>query len=386
MTTEQLIDQILSNNPRVSKDEIMERLEKEKRRTNGLILEETLLRMIAVDLGIKIQNNNASTPALSIQDLVPSLDHATIVGRVIATFPSRAFNGRRSGRFASFLIADKTGILRIVLWNDKTSLIDSAEIKVGQMVRISNGYTKEDSRGKVELHISEKCKVEINPQNVEEKDYPTASKFVTKISQITHAHKNNKINVMGKVKKQFSTSTFERQDSSVGKVTRIVLADETGEISTVVWNEKVDELEENLKKGVKLQILDAKVKKTLNEGLEIHIDSSTYMELLTPTEEFAKITDLQLGSDNVNVEGQVISKPVIREIKTSKEELVKLASFELTDETGRIWVSTWRKHAETIKDLKVGDRIMIKDAYVKRGFSDQLEISTRECSSVIIVH
>jgi replication factor A1 len=384
MTTEQLIEQILSSNPAISKEQIMERLNKEKRRTNGFILEETLLRIIAADFGIPVQSNNASTPTLSVRDLVPSLNHVSVVGRVVATFPSKAFNGRRSGKFASFLIADKTGILRVVLWNGKTSLIESGEIKVGQIVQISNGYTKESQRGKVELHISEKSKIGINPQDVEAKKYPTASKFTMKINEITQAYKNNKINVIGTVKSRFSISTFERQDSNVGKVARIMLADETGEIATVVWNEKVDELEENLKKGARLQILDAKVKKTLNEGLEIHVDSSTYMELLTPSEEFLKIAYLQPSSGIVSVEGHVVSKPTLREVKTSKEELVKLASFELMDETSRVWVSAWRKHAEVVKDFKRGDRIVIKDAYVKRGFSDQLEISTRESSTITV--
>lgn len=386
MTTEQLVEQILSSNPEISKEQIMERLDREKRRTNGFILEETLLRMIAAGFGVPIHSNNASTPTLSVRDLVPSLDRVSVIGRVVATFPSKAFNGRRSGKFASFLIADESGILRVVLWNGKTSLIESGEIKVGQIVQISNGYTKESQRGKVELHISEKSKIGINPQDVEAKNYPTASKFTMKINEITQAYKNNKINVIGTVKSRFSISTFERQDSNVGKVARIMLADETGEIATVIWNEKVDELEENLKKGARLQILDAKVKKTLNEGLEIHVDSSTYMELLTPAEEFLKIADLQLSSGMVSVEGHVVSKPTFREVKTSKEELVKLASFELMDETSRVWVSAWRKHTETVKDLKIGDRIVIKDAYVKRGFCDQLELSTRESTSMIIVH
>jgi replication factor A1 len=385
MTAEQLIEQILSCNHEVSKEEIMERLEKEKRKTNGLILEETLLRMIAAEFGMQVQNICVSPLTLSVSDLVPSLNHVTVIGRVIAAFPSKVFNGRKSGKFASFLIADETGILRVVLWNDKTELLESGEIKVGQIIRISHGYTKEGQGGEVELHIGEKCKIEINPEDADAKNYPTASKFTLKIKEVTHSHKSSKVNVSGTVKKLFSTSTFERQDSSIGKVTRIVLADETGEISTVVWNEKVDELEENLKKGTKLRILGAKVRKALNEGLEIHVDSGTYMELLTSAEEFLKIADLQLSSGTVSVEGRVASKPTFREVKTFKEELVKLASFELMGETSRVWVSAWRKHAETVRDFKIGDRIVIKDAYVKRGFCDQLELSTRESTSMIVV-
>jgi len=61
---------------------------------------------------------------------------------------------------------------------------------------------------------------------------------------------------------------------------------------------------------------------------------------------------------------------------------LKLATFELMDETGRMWVSAWRGHVDSVKDLKVGDRIVIKNAYVKRGFGDQLELSTRNATSI----
>jgi hypothetical protein len=33
--------------------------------------------------------------------------------------------------------------------------------------------------------------------------------------------------------------------------------------------------------------------------------------------------------------------------------------------------------------LKVGDRIVMKNVYVKRGFGEQLELSTRSATSII---
>jgi ssDNA-binding replication factor A large subunit len=183
MSTEQTIEQILFEHPEISKEEIIEKLEREKQKTNGFISDETLLRMIAAELGMEMQNNGALTPTLSVVDLIPNLNNVTVVGRVVAVFQPKTFNGNRSGRFASFLVADENGILRVVLWNDKTSLIESGKIKVGQIVRISHGYTKEGPRGKVELHIGEKCEVEIDPQDVKARNYPTISKFTMKIGE-----------------------------------------------------------------------------------------------------------------------------------------------------------------------------------------------------------
>jgi replication factor A1 len=385
MSTEKIIDQILSRRPEISREDIIERLEKEKNRAGGFISDETLLWMIAAEFNVEIPHDKALTPTLSIRDLIPSLNDVTLVGRVVAVFPPKSFKGNKSGKVASLLVADQSGILRVVMWNDKTSLMQSGEIKVGQIIRFSHGYTKEDRSGRVELHIGEKSEIEINPQDVEAKDYPTIGKFTIKIGNIGQTLRNKKVNIIGTVKELFSASTFQRQDSSVGKVMRFVLAEETSEILVVVWNEKVDELEKTLREGVRLRIVNAKVKKGIGGSLEIHVNAETYVETLAPEEEFLKIANLREGSNLVNVEGTVATKPMLRDVKTSKGELVKLATFELGDETGRTWVSAWRNHVEIVKNLKAGDKIVIKNAYVRRGFAEQLEVSTRDATSIIVV-
>jgi len=384
MTTERIIEQILSKCPEISREEILERLEREKSKTGGFISDDSLLRMIAAEFGVEI-SIETSAPTLSIGDLIPGLNDVTIIGRVLAVFPSKTFKRNKIGRFAGLIVADKNDILRVVLWDDKASLVESGEIRVGQIIRFSHGYTREERTGKVELHIGDKGEIEINPQDVEARDYPTISKFATKIVEITQARRNKKVNVLGTVKELFPTSSFKRQDSSSRKVMRFVLADETGQIPVVVWNEKVDEVEKTLSKGVRLQIINAIVKKSPGEGLEVHVDAGTFVEAVAPAEGFVKIVDLKEGLSNVNVEGEIATKPMLRDVKTSKGELAKLAVFELEDETGRIWISAWRKHADTVSNLRLGEKIVIKNAYVRKGFGEQLEVSTKGASSITIL-
>jgi ssDNA-binding replication factor A large subunit len=62
-----------------------------------------------------------------------------------------------------------------------------------------------------------------------------------------------------------------------------------------------------------------------------------------------------------------------------------LTVFEIRDETGRIWVSAWRKNAEKTANLKIGEKVALINAYVKRGFGDQLEISTTNKTSIEII-
>jgi|Deesub1362A_J573_1020465.scaffolds.fasta_scaffold02250_8 replication factor A1 len=383
MSINEIIDKIIDKNPHISREQLLERLKKEKTKIGGLISDETLMRMIATDLGLEIQKSDALKFLLSIKDLLPNLNDVTIVGRVVAVFPSKTFEKIKKGKVASLIVADKSGLLRVVLWDDKANVIDSDEIKIGEVARFSHGYTKENRRGKVELHIGDKGEIESNPKGVKAEDFPSIEDFATKINEITKAYRTKRINLVGTVKEVFSSLTFKRKDTSEGKVMRFILKDETAEIPVVVWNQKVDELEKFLRKGSQLQIVNAKVKTAQNGGLEVHVNIETYVGLAKPTEKFFKIADLKEGLKKLNVQGEVITEPILREVKTSDGEIVKLAVFELQDDTGRIWVSAWRKHADFAEKLKLGDEILLKNVYVKKGFSGQLEIATKNSTQML---
>ena len=385
MNTNEIIEQIRATCPWISTDQILNRLDKEKRKTGGFISDETLLSMIAAEFGCMISGDKNPMPSLSLADLIPGLNDVTAVGRVLATFSPKAFEGTRKGKFASLLIADKSSILRVVLWNDKVSLLESSKMSVGQVVRFSHGYTREDLGGKVELNVGEKCEIEIDPKDVKVKNYPGIRRFQTEIAELDKSHRGKRLNIVGTAKRVFSPSTFERKDGTQGKVMRFVLSDQTGEVQVVVWNEKADELEKTLKTGDDLQVVSGKVKKAMGEGLEINVDAATYVGPLSPFDEFLNIANLRKEQSQVNVQGEVATKPVVRDVKTGKGEVLKLASFELKDETGGIWVSAWRKHADMTANLKIGDKIVIRNGIIKKGFGDQLEISTRNATAIDIL-
>jgi hypothetical protein len=75
----------------------------------------------------------------------------------------------------------------------------------------------------------------------------------------------------------------------------------------------------------------------------------------------------------------------LREVKTSRKEKVKVASFVATDGADRINVSLWRKFAEFAKELSPGTRILLKNVYAKRGFADQLELTSRASTEIEVL-
>lgn len=275
MESEEIIHQILSKKPEISRDQILETLESEKNKTAGLIEDTTLLRLIAARHGVHIAQNRDFNLHLPINRLIPGLNNVTVVGRVVAITPPRTYEGKKPGKFSNLMIIDEESIIRVVLWNDKVSVIESGNLKIGQTVRFVHGYTREDRNGKPELHLGERSEINVDPE--EERGKRFSYKFSTKIKDITSAQ--NGTHVKGTVRRLFPATNFTRNDNTEGKVFRFLLGDETGEISVVVWNEKADELENILNVNSDIQLINARTKTTQDRRYEVHVDQYTYVEV-----------------------------------------------------------------------------------------------------------
>lgn len=280
MNLEKIIEQILLSRPDLTREKVIKMVENKKRGAGEFFTDETAARLVASDLGVEIAREPLQLEIL-FQDLVSGLNDVTVTGRVIMVHPPRTYlrPDLTEGRFARLLIADKSGTLRVVLWDDKTSLVEAGKVEQGQIVRVLHGYVREGLDGKLELHVGSRGDLQISPPNVVESRYPPITQFIKKI----------------------------------------------------------------------------------------------------------KVAAIKEEGGPVIVEGIVKTVPAIREIVTSRNEKIKVASFKLGDDTGEIWVSAWRKLAEVAKDLIVGTRIKIKNAYIRKGFADQLELTSRSLTSIEIL-
>jgi len=277
MSDKEIIKSILSFCPNVTTEEILEALIIEKNKTAGLITDETLLRLIASRHGVKIPPHTATDCSLLISQLVPKLNNVTISGRIMAIFPAKTFEGKQPGKYASLLIADKSGILRVMLWNSQADSVESGMIAAGQIIRFSRGYTREDRNGKTELHISEKGEIEVLTENLHEEYYPRIDNFVTAIKDV--ALPQQSVHLFGRVKAIYPSSNFTRQDNSIGKVLRFTMADNTSDVLVVAWNDKAETLDTSLKPNIEIKLVNAKVRIASDNRVEVHVDESTYVEL-----------------------------------------------------------------------------------------------------------
>jgi replication factor A1 len=275
MTTQALIDEIQAKNPQINQSQLLERLEAERTRTGGLLGDETLLRLIAAKLGIQVQQNAfQNSGIISSGRLFAGLYDVNVAGRLIAVFPVKTFGGEeKSGKFATLMLGDGDGLLRVVLWNEKTELVEKGELKAGQAVRLLHGYTRDDRYGKTELHLGNKSLIELQPPE-KTSDYPPIERFTTKISALNPNSGN--VHIAGAVKAVFGKTGFARSNDTDGVVMRLALRDDSGEVTVVVWNEKVDELEKLFRDSTRLLLVNARVKEAKNGVVEVHVDSNTF--------------------------------------------------------------------------------------------------------------
>ncbi len=130
----------------LEREVVVEKVEAKKAKLSGLISKEGAAQIIAAELGISFEDED-----LKISELIGGLRKVNVVGKIMNIFPVREFEKNdRKGKVANFILADETGSTRVVLWDvNHIELIENESIKVGDVVEIRNGSTRDS-----EIHLS----------------------------------------------------------------------------------------------------------------------------------------------------------------------------------------------------------------------------------------
>lgn len=144
MHYEMLVEKIARSSG-LEKEEIIRRVEAKRAKLSGLISQEGAAQIVASELGI-----NFDKQAVKIGELF-SLKKGNVVGKVVQMFPIREYNKNgKQGRIGSFLLADETGNIRVVLWDTHhIRLIEEGQIKEEDVVEIVGGSVRN-----MELHLT----------------------------------------------------------------------------------------------------------------------------------------------------------------------------------------------------------------------------------------
>ncbi|MBD3215046.1 MAG: DUF2240 family protein [Candidatus Lokiarchaeota archaeon] len=376
----------------LTKKKIEDLVNEKKQELKGLISDEGALFIIAKELGVDVKNQNnelIQEIEINVSDITSDMRNITLVGRIKEIYRIFKFNRKdgSEGKVGSFLLHDKTGDIRVVLWDEQTDILKSPGFDINELVKVINSYAKDGKYG-VEIHIGRLGKIILSPEDVNYKNYPKITKEIIPIEEINLSQRS--ISTKGKVLRVTPVNKFERKDGSEGKVRSLHLVDSTGSIRITFWNEDTEKFKE-VKKGDNIKITNLNPRQSNFNKREIELFANSNSKIVHINEEIDlkgnfvdDIKSLQNIENIVSFKGIVSSVDNLKKVTLKSGEEVSLFSFVVSDETDGIRVTLWRDLAEKYSEkIENSQGVYLKNVMLRfSSFYKRKEISFIENSEI----
>jgi replication factor A1 len=372
---EDVITRILSLHPDLTRDTIMNMINKKREDAGRLLTMDGAAYIVANELDLNLSDEVTLKTKIKITDLIVGSNDVSVAGDVRTVYPVTTFtrNDGREGQVARFVISDETGTIAVVLWDEKAEIINQGKVSPNQNIRVEHGYVKIGLNGRPELNIGQRGDVIILSSKSSTKRSGKIGQGFKKIRNITED--DYSINLVGVVLSTSPVTVFTKKDKSKGQVMRIRIADETGRIRLVLWDEKVNQVKK-VKKNQYLRITDGQLRKGLGDVSEVHVGRfSQVMILPKVTKEIGlpsfipiKIDRLTPTMSDVDILGRVVSVGTSREFSRRSGGVGRIGDLFLLDETGTIRLSLWDEQVDILDKISVGDILLVGGAYTRERF------------------
>lgn len=135
--------------------EIERKIEAKQAKLSGLISKTGAAQIIAAELNVSFDKQ-----VIKINQIAPGMRKINLHGKIITLFPIREYNKNgRSGRIGSFVLADETSNIRVVMWDENhIELIGRGDLFQECFVEIANATLRNG-----EIHLTSFS--EIKPSN-----------------------------------------------------------------------------------------------------------------------------------------------------------------------------------------------------------------------------
>ncbi|MFX0076159.1 MAG: DUF2240 family protein [Candidatus Hermodarchaeota archaeon] len=392
MKTEAYVKKIVEETG-LSKSEIQTLVEEKKEELKGLISDEGALFVIAKELGVDVASENQeilNDVELNISDIALNMKNIVLVGRIKDIYKVNSFNKNNgeTGYVGSFLLHDKTGDIRIVLWDEQVSIFNDERFEQNEIVKILNATARNGRNGGIEVHVGRFSKVMLSPEDVDYKKYPKVKSKLVKIEDINENLGSTSIE--GKVMNNFPAKEFTTKDGQIGQVRSIILRDSTGKIRITFWNEDIEKIEKiEVGDYISLTNLNPRKNNFADNRIDVHATSWTKItkkdkKLDLDAKFIEKIEDLQKEKDYASFQGVITTIDDLRKVTLKSGDEVSLLSFTVSDDTDSIRVTAWREKADELsKSLKTGDGISLKNVTLRySNFWEKIEANLSFDSSL----
>jgi replication factor A1 len=389
ISLEEIISRILNQRSDLDREKILRMVEEKRESAGRLLTDDGAAHMVANDLGVSVTGSGSFKTTLDIKDLIIGASDVNVAGTVIMAYPTQTFQRRdgAQGRVGRFVIQDQTGSIKIVLWDEKAELLDQRRILSGAVVRVNHGYIRVGLDGRPEVNVGKRGSLII--QSDSEKSSTNLVAGHKKIGEINE--KDLFVDIVGMVVSVSTLSTFTRSDSTLGRVARVQMGDETGQIRVVLWDQKAEIVEE-LNSGAFIKVVNGRIRKGLSGEIEVHTSQSSEITRLkeppegigTPKLVPRTIRDLVPGLMSVDVLAKVVVLGQVRVFQRHTGGEGKVADVTLIDGTGSIRLSFWDDKTEIMEKLVAGDVVLLKGAYTREGLGGYVTLNVGKMGTIVI--
>ena len=381
----------------LTRKEIQNLVEEKKEELKGLISDEGALFIIAKELGVDVKEGSKELLKeieINVNDITQNMKNITLTGRIKEIYKVHNFNRKEggSGNVGSFLLNDKTGDIRIVLWDDHIKIFENPIFNLNELIKIINGYAKKGRLGDIEIHIGRNSKIILAPEDV---DYKKYEKIKSKIVTIRNINLNMKsISIEGKILQHFPIKEFTKKNDEKGRISSLFLMDSSAStIRITFWNEDTEKIKDvRINDYVSITNLNPRLNYLDSKIIDLHANnytSITKQDKKIKIEEnlIDKIKDLQNEKDLVSFQGVISSIDNLKNISLKSGEDISLLGFILSDDSDGIRVTIWRDKADEFSEiLEMGMGVSLKNVLVKHNnFSGRKEISLINDSIIEII-
>ena len=286
-----MIEIVLQKKPEVSAEDVRELIDEKKRKIGaGYLTDQGALFLVAADLGISFENNQSTQT--TIKDLYIGANDVNLSARVINIYPVRKYNRRDTNEEVhnrTLTIYDKDSSIKLRLWDQHVSFPEDHNVKPGDLIKISHGYTKSGLDNKAIINLGSKGIIEKSSSsssigtNDDNSQIPSLEAISKTVDEIKEPVDN--IIVTGILSSNPRVSRYTNFRNEQGKSLHIPLSNEDGTktLRSIIWNINEEKIPEIFTQGSKVKLIGVRVKQGnpqySNEEFEIHGDEGTIIQV-----------------------------------------------------------------------------------------------------------
>ncbi len=360
-----LLNHILSQNPNIPIEQLLTMVERKKQESHGLLSDEGAIRLVAQQFSIPLFSTDGVRDQ-RIASVQAGLMDASITGEIVSIGELQEFqrSDESLGGVLRIRLADPSGQIACVCWDSVARFVADQGLAAGSRVRLEHGYTKYGRAGEVEFHLGSRSSVQLLSPAVlvPQKQIPG------KVSGLSQGSSVDRLRLRIRA---LQSGRSERAP------VQALCEDETGLIVAKFWDES-REAALSIGAGKTVTVQNAWVREwnglfDLNIGKTSTVIPEEFaMDPATPT----PIGSLKGGSHLHVVSGKVVERGEVREIETREGRRTRVSNIRIEDDTGRIRVSLWDKHAESVETLRLGDKMTLTGVKLRQSPTGELEAST----------